>query len=119
VVIQKLASGVGSLTCGALANVVENTFDETCCDPKKQMQSLMARFEYRGDASGFTLLGSIDTPLLDTNNQPKTSGTTNDPSFIVPLVNGCSLVSGRGASLLPDVVTIEAQTLSTLAQTLS
>jgi hypothetical protein len=51
-----------------------------CSDPKKQMQSLMARFEYQGDTSVFIA------------------------SFMVPLFNGRSIVSGRGASLLPNTV---------------
>jgi hypothetical protein len=71
--VQKLASAVGSLTCGALANVVKKTFDETCSNPNKQKQCLMARFEYR-DSSVFTVLGSNDAALLDTNSQPMTSG---------------------------------------------
>jgi hypothetical protein len=71
--VQKLALAVGSLTCGAPANVVKKTF-ETCSNPNKQKQCLMARFEYR-DTSVFTVLGSNDAALLDTNSQPMTSGT--------------------------------------------
>jgi hypothetical protein len=47
---------------------------------------------------------SNDAPLPDTNNQLMTSGIVNDQSFVVPLVNGCILVSGIGASLLADTV---------------
>jgi hypothetical protein len=60
----------------------------------------MARFDYRGDAFVFIASGSNDAPLLDMNSQPMTSGTLNDRSFTFPLVNGCILVSGGGASLL-------------------
>jgi hypothetical protein len=83
VVVQKLALVVGSLTCGTLTNAVKNTFDEMCSYPKKQMQSLMTRFEYRG-VSIFTASGSNDAPLQDTKLHPLTSGTTNDQSFLVP-----------------------------------
>jgi hypothetical protein len=36
-----------------------------------------------------------------------TSGIINDRSFAIPLVIGWLLVSGRGASLLPDAIKIE------------
>jgi hypothetical protein len=67
----------------------------------------MALFEYRGDASVFTVSGSNDAPLPNTKINPLTSGTTNNRSFAIPLVIGCLLVSGRGASLLPDTIKTE------------
>jgi hypothetical protein len=65
-------------------------------------------FEYQADTSVFIVSGSNDAPLPDTNRQPMTSGIANDRLFVVPLVNGCILVLGRGASLLPDTVKTEA-----------
>jgi hypothetical protein len=38
----------------------------------------MAWFEYQGDASIFTALGSNDAPQPNTNIHPLTSGTTNE-----------------------------------------
>jgi hypothetical protein len=49
-------------TRGAPTNAIKKTFDETCFDFKKEMQSLMTRFEYRGDAYDFTASGSNDAP---------------------------------------------------------
>jgi hypothetical protein len=95
-------------TRGAPSNIVEKTFDETSRNPKKHIQSFMARFEYRGDTFVFTASGGNDAPMLDTNNQPMTSGSTIDRSFMVPLVNGCSSKSDRGASLLLDAVNTDA-----------
>jgi hypothetical protein len=68
----------------------------------------MALFEYRGDTSVFTASSSNDTPLPDTKIHPLTSGTTNDRSFVVPLVIGWLLVSGSGASLLLDAIKTKA-----------
>jgi hypothetical protein len=65
-------------------------------------------FKYSGDAYVFIALGRNDAPLPDTNNQPMTSGMATDRSFTVPLLNRHILVSGKGVSILPDTINIEA-----------
>jgi hypothetical protein len=52
----------------------------------------------------FIVSGSIDTPLLDTKICLLRSGTANDRSVAIPLVIGWLLVSGRGASFLPNAI---------------
>jgi hypothetical protein len=51
-------------------------FDKTC--NIEDVDGFMAWFEYQGDASIFTALGSNDAPQPNTNIHPLTSGTTNE-----------------------------------------
>jgi hypothetical protein len=88
-------------------------YDEACNSECKE--GFMASLEYRGYASLFTTLGSNDAPLSDTKLHPLSCGTVNDRSFVVPLVTGCLLVSGRVVSLLLyDVRTEEPPRYSNL-----
>jgi hypothetical protein len=81
-------------------------YDEMCYT--EHAEGLMAPFEYLGDTSIFTTSGNNDAPLSDTKMHPLTFWNANDQSFAVPLVIGWLLMSGRGASLLPDAVKTEA-----------
>jgi hypothetical protein len=73
-------------TRGAPANVVEKTFNEMSSGPKKLMQSLMGRFEYRGDPSIFTESGSNDADVPNTKMHPLTSGTEIGVARLVILI---------------------------------